>query len=288
MYKSLSPGNVNIQANGFVQTLELARNNGFGAVSYSPASLKAEGLDTFQALDLMGQYGVIISDFGLPVQITDRAGFNQSFSALEPIAKAASKLGIHRCCTWMLSFSNDFEYAENFKRHTDMFRLIAEVLDEYGILFGVEFLGPKPILNSGKYPFIHTLKQLMELCDAVGTGNMGVLLDAHHCYCSGLKGGEFVKDIRNEREIVLVHLNDDAPGVPVDEIGDSPRYYPGEQGSGGNDLHGFMNALKQIKYTGPVVMEPFSEALKEIAGSDKADKNEKIAKIVSESIDSVW
>ena len=282
MYKSLNAGNVNIKAYGFAQTLETARKHGFGAVSYDPASLESEGIDVFEALDLMGQYGVIISDFGLPVQIKSKNEFNESFHALEPIARAASKLGINRCCTWMLSFSNDFEYAENFKRHTDMFRLIAKTLNEYGILFGVEFLGPKSIVNSGKYPFIHTLQQLMELCDAVGTGNMGVLLDMHHCYCSGLKGGDFTRHIRSEREIALVHLNDDAPDKPIEEIKDSPRYYPGETGGGGNDIRGFMNALKQIKYTGPVVMEPFSEALKMM------NDNDQIAKTISESINSIW
>ena len=280
MYKSLSAGNVNINAGGFEQTLALASRHGFGAVSYSPASLKAEGIDTFQALDLMGQYGVIISDFGLPVQITGREQFNESFAQLGPMARAAAKLGVHRCCTWMLSFSNEFEYAENFKRHTDMFRLIAEVLGEYEILFGVEFLGPQHILNSGKYPFIHTLEQMMELCGAVG--NMGVLLDSHHCYSSGLKGGEFAKHIKSERDIVIVHLNDSAPGEPIGEIKDSPRYYPGEPGSGANDLRGFMGALKQLAYTGPIIVEPFSETLKKMQDSDE------IAKIVSESIDSVW
>lgn len=281
MYKSLNTGNVNIKTNGFEQTLALAHKYGFGAVSYSPDSLKSEGIDIFEALDLMGQYGVIISDFGLPVQIKSKNEFNETFYLLESAARAASKLGIRRCCTWMLSFSDDLEYAENFKRHKDMFRLIAEVLKEYDILFGVEFLGPKTILHSGKYPFIHTLEQLMELCDAVGTGNMGVLLDAHHCYSSGLKGGDFVKHIRNEREIVLVHLNDTAPGIPIDEIKDFPRYYPGEPGGGGNDLRGFMSALKQIKYTGPVIAEPFSETLKNMSD------NEQIAKIISDSINSV-
>ena len=281
MYKSLNTGNVNMNVNGFEQTLALAKKYGFGSVGYSPDSLKAEGFDTFQALDLMGQYGVIIADFGLPVQIISKDGFNKSFPLLEPMARMASKLGIHRCCTWMLSFSNDFDYAENFKFHTDMFRRISEVLREYDILFGVEFLGPKHILHSGKYQFIHTLEQFMELCDAVGTGNIGVLLDAHHCYCSGLKGGDFAKYIRNEREIVLVHLNDCSPDIPVEEIKDSPRYYPGEPGSGGNDLHGFMNALKQLKYTGPLVVEPFSETFK------KLDDNERIAQIVSECMDSL-
>jgi len=278
MYKSLNTGAVNINAAGFEQTLALASKNGFGAVSYSPSSLKSEGIDSFEALDLMGQYGVIISDFGLPVQITGKDAFNGSFASLLPVAREAAKLGIRRCCTWMLSFSNDFEYAENFKRHTDMFRLISEALNEYGILFGVEFLGPKTILNSGKYPFICTLEQMLELCDAVGTGNMGVLLDAHHCYCSGLRGGEFAKYIRSERDIVLVHLNDDSPDIEVEQIKDSPRYYPGEPGGGGNDLDGFIGALKQLKYTGPVVVEPFSEALKKIGDSDR------IAKIIFDSI----
>ncbi|MCL2099593.1 MAG: sugar phosphate isomerase/epimerase [Oscillospiraceae bacterium] len=282
MYKSLNTGNIGISPNGFAQTLELAGGYGFGAVSYSPDSLKSEGIDTFEALDLMGRHGVIISDFGMPVQIKNRDEFNRTFPLLEPMARAADKLGIRRCCTWMLSFSNDLEYAENFKFHTGMFRLITEVLKDYGILFGVEFLGPVSIMQSGKHPFIHTLEQLMELCDAVDAdGGMGVLLDAHHCYCSGLKGGQFAKYIRGERDIVLVHLNDDAPGVPLEDIKDSPRYYPGEPGGGGNDLHGFIDALKQLKYTGPIAAEPFSEGLK-TAGS-----NEKIAELISKSIDSV-
>jgi predicted xylose isomerase-like sugar epimerase len=42
-----------------------------------------------------------------------------------------------------------------------------------------------------------------------------------------------------------------------------------------------MGALKQLNYTGPIVVEPFSEALKQIKDNDK------IAEIVSASIDSV-
>ena len=281
MYKSLSTGHVGIKTEGFEQTLALAKKYGYGAISYSLDSLEAEGLDTYQALDLMGQYGMILSDFGLPVEITSREAFNNSFPKLETKARAAAKLGIHRCCTWMMSSSSDYEYAENFKHHTWMFKLIAEVLKEYDILFGVEFLGPKHIVMANKYPFIHTIDNMLELCDAVGTGNVGIMLDSHHCYASGLKGGEFAKYIRSERDIVLVHINDVDPNVPVDEVKDSPRFYPGEPGSGGNDLHGFMKALKDLKYTGPVVVEPFSQGLK---GLD----NDTIAKIISESTESVW
>lgn len=282
MYKSLNTGCVGIKTDGFAQTLALARKFGYGAVSYSLESLEQEGIDTFEALDLMGQYGVIISDFNLPVRITGRDAFNESFPALEKAARAAAKLGIHRCATWMLSFSNELDYAENFTFHTGMLRLIAKTLGEYGILFGVEFLGPRTIMKNGKYPFVHTLDGMLALCDAVGTDNIGVLLDAHHCYCSGLRGDQFAAHIRRERDIVLVHLNDDRPGIPLDEITDSPRCYPGESGGGANDLHGFMNALQALRYTGPVIVEPFSEALKGMTDQ------EQIARIVSESTDSVW
>jgi len=280
MYKSLNAGLVGAAATGFEHTLSLAKKYGYGAVGYSPEALENEGIDTYRALDLMGQYGMIISDFGLPVQITSKEAFNESFPKLEKAAAFAAKLGIHRCCTWMMSSSKVYEYAENFKHHTWMFRLIAEVLRDYDIMFGVEFLGPKGARTAFEFPFIHTLDKMLELCDAVGTGNIGVMLDAHHCYTSGLRGGEFSKFIRNEKDIVLVHINDDAPGVPLDEIPDSPRYYPGEPGGGGNDLPGFIKALKDLGYSGPVVAEPFSEALK---GKD-ADT---IVKIISESTDSV-
>ena len=283
MYKSLSAGAVGIQTDGFEQLLALAHRNGFYAVSYSPSMLEDEGIDAFEAKDLMGQYGVMISDFGLPVGIANKDAFNESFPKLEKEARAAARLGIHRCCTWMLSFSNELDYAENFRYHTKMLRLVAETLDEYGILFGIEFLGPKPILNSGKFKFIHTLEQCLELCDAIGTGNAGIMLDAHHCYCSGLRGGEFAKYIRADKDIVLVHLNDDKAGAPAEELKDSPRYYPGEPGGGANDLPGFMSALVEIGYTGPVAAEPFSEALKVLGGDADA-----IAKVITDSTNSVW
>jgi len=283
MYKSLNAGMVGIKLDGFEGNLALAKKYGYGAVSYGITSLEAEGVDVYRALDLMGQYGVIISDFGLPVQIASKAGFDETFPKLEPAARMAAKLGIHRSCTWMLSFSNERDYAENFRYHTKMLGLVAEVLNEYDIRFGIEYLGPKSILKSGKYPFVHTLAQCLELCDAIGTGSAGVMLDAHHCYTSGLTGGEFKKFIRSEKDIITVHLNDNAKGVPPEELNDSPRFYPGEPGGGANDLHGFMGALAELGYTGPVMAEPFSAALKALG-----DDNEAIAKVITESTNSVW
>jgi sugar phosphate isomerase/epimerase len=282
MYKSLNPGLVNIKLSSFREALAIAHKYGYGAVEYSPLALEEQGIGISQAQDEMGQHGVIISNFGLPVTYRTRDQFNETFPKLEKTARTARKLGIGRCCTWMSSSSDEFDFAENFKRHKEMLGLCAQVLKEYDISFGVEFLGPKGAWTRGKYPFIHTLTGMLELCDAIGTGNMGLLLDAHHCYCSGISGDAFVKLIRGEKDIVLVHLNDDAKGIPPDELPDSPRYFPGEAGGGGNDVKAFMRGLKQIGYSGPVIAEPNSAAIKAMSDNDA------IAKLISESTDSVW
>ena len=88
--------------------------------------------------------------------------------------------------------------------------------------------------------------------------------------------------VREEKDIIVVHLNQDKLDTPTDEIPDSPRYYPGEEGGGANDITGFMNGLLKIGYTGPVVPEPNSAVISAMTDNDA------IAKIISESTDSVW
>ena len=294
MYKSLNAGLVNIAAwrdpenprnrkgLDFKSTVALAKKHGFGAIEYSPASIMDEGLSVNQVQDVLGQEGMHISNFGIPVMMMGKDKFQETFPKLEPVAALAAKLGIHRCLTWIPSSSNDLEFAENFKLHTWMIGLIAKVLKDYDISIGLEFLGPKGAWTRGKYPFIHTMPGMLELCDAVGTGNVGLLLDAHHAFCSGLKGDDFVQYIRNEKDIVIVHLNQDKLNTPVDEITDSPRYYPGEEGGGANDLKAFMKGLAKVGFTGPVIAEPNSATIGAMTDNDA------IAKIISESTDSVW
>lgn len=283
MHKSLSPGAAGIAgAQTFSEAAALAARSGFGALDYSVAALEEQGVGVSEARDIMGAHGVVISSFGLPVSCGTREAFDKTFPRLEKTCRAASRLGVGRCSTWLMSCSDEYGYAENFRRCKKMYGMCAEVLNEYGIALGLEFLGPKLIWTKGRHPFIHTLEGMLELCDAIGTGNAGLLLDAYHCYTSGLPGGAFEKLVRGEKDIVVVHLNDAPAGVPPDELPDSPRLCPGEPGSGGNDTKAFLRALKALGYTGPVVMEPFSKALAEMPDDGAR------AKAVRESMDSVW
>ncbi len=70
---------------------------------------------------------------------------------------------------------------------------------------------------------------------------------------------------RNE-QVVLVHVNDALAGVPVDKQLDGVRGLPGATGV--IDLVGFLHALQDIGYDGPVMAEPFSRQVREMTPED--------------------
>lgn len=282
MYPSINPGVVNIKDISFEDILPIVAEAGFGAIDFDPVKIEQE-VGISGAIDLMSQYGVLVSNFNCPVKFSmSDEDFNDSFSKLEKTARIARSLGIKRCLSVLMPASNELEYAENFKLTTKRLRLICEVLKEYEISLGLEFIGPRVMLSMFKHLFINTIEGTLELCDAVGTGNIGLVLDAHHCYTSGVPGDGYLKYIRSEKDIIIAHLNDDAKDVPYTELGDFPRFMPGEEGGGGNDVQAFMDGLQQIGYTGPVILEPFSKKL-----SQMTDWLE-ITKEVYASMDLVW
>ena len=79
----------------------------------------------------------------------------------------------------------DARLAQNFAFHRDRLRPAAQILADKGISLGLEFLGPKTLRDGKPFEFIHTIEGMLELCDAIGTGNVGLLLDAWHWYTSG-------------------------------------------------------------------------------------------------------
>ena len=104
----------------------------------------------------------------------------------------------------------------------------------------------------------------MELANAIGTGNVGVLLDAWHLYTSG--GTVEDLDRISAQDVVVVHANDAPPGIPRDEQIDNVRALPMETGV--IDLSAFMQKLDQMGYDGPVTPEPFSKRLNDLASTD--------------------
>jgi len=162
----------------------------------------------------------------------------------------------------------------------DRFGPIAETLAAQDCKLGIEFIGPKTLRTGRRYPFIHTLEGMMRLSDAIGTGNVGLLLDAWHLYTSG--GTLEDLDAITADDVVTVHVNDAPQGVPLEAQIDNVRCLPMETGV--IDLPGFMRKLASMDYEGPVTAEPFSARLNEIA----ADDPERAARLTKSKMDALW
>src|SRR6185369_16124190 len=111
----------------------------------------------------------------------------------------------------------------------------------------------------------HQMAPMLEMGAEIGS-NVGLLLDVWHWYTSGGTVDE-LKALRNE-QVVYVHVSDAPVGVPVDKQIDNKRCLPGATGV--IDIGGFLGALKQIGYDGPIVPEPFGNAASWAADSLRA------------------
>jgi sugar phosphate isomerase/epimerase len=154
------------------------------------------------------------------------------------------------------------------------------VLRDEGCRFGIEFIGPRTYRAAFRHEFIHTLDGVMELNAAIGTGNVGLLLDSWHLYTSGGTIAEMER-LTND-DVVVVHVNDAPAGIAPDEQVDTVRTLPMETGV--IDLVGFMRALRKIGYDGPVMPEPFSQRLNDLAATDP----EAAAREAARSMDALW
>lgn len=279
MFRCVSMGAIGVGAS-YEESLELAREGGFQGIEISIGDIARRAEETSMAAvkEQLQQAGLKPGGWGLPTNWRgDDAAFEQSLKELPRLAKAAQELGCPRTMTWILSWSDTLPFKENFEYHRKRFRPIAEVLKDHGCSVGLEFLGPKTLYAGKAHEFIHTMDGMLELADAIGTGNVGLLLDCWHWYTSG----GTLEDLRRLKpeQVVYVHVNDAPAGVPLDQQVDSVRALPGETGV--IDLVGFLKALKEIGYDGPVTPEPFSQKLKGMAPKEAV-------KLVGEALMKAW
>jgi sugar phosphate isomerase/epimerase len=258
MFTSLSPGAIGIRGIALPGAIELARLGGLEGLDFSivEATQLANEKGIEYVRDLFASAGVRPSAWGLTVDWRgDDAKLDQGLLDLPDLAATSRKLGCERVFTWILPGSDERPFAENFDWHVRRFRPIAHVLADHGCRIGLEFIGPKTSRNNRQFAFLYTLEGMLELVRSIGTGNVGILLDAWHLYTSGGSSDD-VRRLKSA-DVVTVHVNDAPEGIPVDEQIDNVRALPLETGE--IDLAGFLKALTAIGYDGPVTPEPFSK-----------------------------
>lgn len=203
--------------------------------------------------------------WGLPFEWRgDRDTYEKGLAKLSRLASVASEVECTRVFTWILPFSDDKPFKENFNWHVSRLKPIAEVLSKADCSLGLEFVGTETLRVNRKYSFIYDLNGILELCQALELENVGVLLDSWHWYTSRGTLEDILK-LKGE-DVVYVHVNDAPANVPMDKLLDNVRCLPGETGV--IDLIGFLSTLKSIGYNGPVTPEPFSDKVNRMPPRD--------------------
>ncbi len=268
MYACLSPGAIGIRM-ALPDALRLAAATEFEGLELNigEAADLTEQRGVEYVKDLFTRAGLWVGNWGLPVEFRrDEAVYQADMQKLPRLAHLAQQLGATRCATWMLPFSDELRFVEHFDMIVRRLRPAAQVLADHGVRLGLEFVGPRTLRQGHKFSFISTQEGMLGLCGAIGTGNVGLLLDSFHWYTA--RGtAQDIASLRNQ-DVVLVHLNDGIAGKGPDEQLDLVRALPGETGV--IDLAAFLGGLNGIGYDGPVVVEPFSERLKAMSPHDAA------------------
>lgn len=266
MYSTIGPEALGIRGLSLAEAITLARDAGFEGLAFD-ARLAADAVYARGSEAVRSEFaaaGVRPAFFGLPVWWRDEERWQDDLRELPRLAAAARAIGAPRTVTHIVSGSDERPFEENLAWHAARLRPIAEVLREEGCRFGLEYVGTRTFREAYRHPFIFTLDGVQELIAAIGLDNVGIMLDSWHLFASG--GTLADLDRLTNDEIVVVHVNDAPAGVPWDEQIDTQRALPLETGV--IDLVGFMGKLRAIGYDGPVMPEPFSQRLNEVAARD--------------------
>ena len=263
MLKNLNTGAIGVKAT-LAEQVAYAQAHGFQSIDFSinEAQQVAVERGVNAVRDLFASAEVLPGSWAFPVEFRrDEATWQRDIAALPKQAELAVQLGCLRTATWIMPCDNERDFRTNFNFHVARLRPAAHILQEQGIRFGLEFVGPKTLRTTRKYLFVYTVDGMMALCSALGTGNMGLLLDSFHLYTSH----GTVADVRmlSNADIVSVHVNDALTGKTVDEQLDNQRALPAETGV--LDLTGFLQSVRDLHYDGPVTAEPFSQRLRELS-----------------------
>ena len=266
MFKALSPHAIGVRTQNLQEAIAAAKKGGFDGVEFRPAEVaglvEQQGADAVK--QLFSDAGVRPAGWGLPVDWRgDEEKWRAGLDELPRLAQAAAAIGATRSFTWIMPGSNERPPDENRSFHIERFTPVARILAGSGCQLGLEFIGPKTLRDSLKYPFVYRMSDMLGLGREIGP-NVGLLLDCWHWYTSHGTLDE-LRALQAE-QVVYVHVNDAPAGIAVDEQVDNVRALPAETGV--IDIVGFLQALQAIGYDGPVVPEPFKKELNALPSDD--------------------
>jgi sugar phosphate isomerase/epimerase len=245
----------------FETQLQIARDTGYAGLDVGIMAF--EGRDNPR--EILDRYGVEAAAWGLPVRWqAETAVFNEDLVTLRRLCEVAVAVDCPRCCTWMppTTPGNPREFRQLM---VERFREIAQVMEPYGVRFGLEWIGPWHTRQSGNI-VVYTLPDTLNLIEDIDMPNMGLLLDSWHWFMAG--GTVCELEALQPEQIVHVHFVD-APDKAYEYQRDDQRAIPGE---GIIPLVGFVGALNKIGYTDFGSVEIFGQELPKLPPMEAAAK----------------
>ncbi len=262
MYATLNTGAIGVTADGPREAIAAARLGGFRGVELRAPQIAdlIDELGVAATRSLFEEAGVRPAVWALGIDWRgDEATWREGLTALRRAAGAMAAIGCLRAIQVIMPGDDAREFDANWRFHVARLAPAAATLAEHDCALGLEFIGPKTLRDTRRYPFVHTLGKTLELGAALGP-NVGLLLDCWHWY-TARDTLETIQALRPE-QIVHVHINDAPLDIPIDEQIDNRRALPGETGV--IDIVGFLRALHAIGYDGPVTAEPFKQELRDL------------------------
>ena len=249
------PGSIGIDADQG-RAIELASRHGFESVEPFGPQLLEEGSARY--VDALQQTGLQWAAARLTVSLrADDATYESGLKELPGVAKALTDAGVTRVATAVSSYSDDLNYLDNFRRHTKRLRDVGPILEDQGLRLGLEYLGTKRLWTGRRHAFVHSMAECLQLISEAGRPNIGLVIDSWHWW-TARETPEDIKRLSNS-QVVSADLNDAPAGIERDDQYDNQRELPVTTGV--IDAQGFLEALVEIGYDGPMRAEPFNQVL---------------------------
>jgi sugar phosphate isomerase/epimerase len=266
MYSSLMPGAIGLSNLSLEESIDLAAKAGFDGVWFDIR--RAHELATERGVDyvkdLFASKGVKPGGWGAPVRWQDDTNRDQDLELLKPLAELGVELGNPFTTTGIMPANNERPYDEQYAFILERLKPYAEALKAAEVGLGIEFIAPKTLRDKFKYQFIYSMPDMLKLGEAVGTGNVGVLFDVWHHYTA--HGTLEEMDLLTKDNVFVVHVNDAPKGLEIDEQQDLSRTLPMETGV--IPAPEMIKRLAEIGFEGPVIAEPFSARINDLAATD--------------------
>lgn len=201
--------------------------------------------------DLGMRFGLIMAPCDM-YKVDDET-FREALVTFSRWAELARIAGCTRAFNHIWPGSNERAYEENFEWHVNRLTQIYSVLNNNGIRYGLEFMGPKTVRNSFAHEFIHSLIGVINLTHEV-SNTIGFVFDTFHWYCSGGNEDDLQYAAAHPARIINLHLSDANPAYSCEGQIDNLRALPMETGM--IDSVRILRLFKNSGYDGPVVIEP--------------------------------